>query len=238
MVHSKSWLSPLPDLTYEIRILLEEHDGRMKRNDYNPHAAVLPSSNNTAQPVVPAARAPAINPYRNETNTAAPPAEPITANAPKATLRLGNGLEAFSSSDPLQDDTRPRKKRKKKHSNFTTDPVYKGVVRLLAQTHPPFNGDLGVYLDKSAATPTYKSFFLNVVDESKTPTSVAVGPTTAEKLFGVPAADVVQQGGHHRREAPFDSTEAWNATIQLFLADSKKFFHLKDIEKVVEEGSA
>jgi hypothetical protein len=43
MVHSKSWLSPLPDENYEVRKLLEEHDKRVRRNEYNPSSGLLPS---------------------------------------------------------------------------------------------------------------------------------------------------------------------------------------------------
>jgi hypothetical protein len=42
MVHSKSSLSPLPDETYEVRVLLEEHNKRMARNEYNPESGLLP----------------------------------------------------------------------------------------------------------------------------------------------------------------------------------------------------
>ena len=43
-VHSKSWLTPLPDLAHEIRVLLEEHNKRMAREEYNPQSGLLPSN--------------------------------------------------------------------------------------------------------------------------------------------------------------------------------------------------
>lgn len=44
MVHSKSWLSPLPDNTFEIRSLLEQHNKRLKRKEYNRESGLCPLS--------------------------------------------------------------------------------------------------------------------------------------------------------------------------------------------------
>lgn len=49
MVHSKSWLSPLPDEMYDIRSLLQDHDRRLSRKEYNPSSGILPPA---AQPPV------------------------------------------------------------------------------------------------------------------------------------------------------------------------------------------
>ena len=41
-LRDKSWICPMPDQTYEIRELLEEHNNRMSRNEYNPESGLLP----------------------------------------------------------------------------------------------------------------------------------------------------------------------------------------------------
>lgn len=43
MVQSKSWLTPVPDKTFEVRQLLREHDERILRGDpFNPQSGVMP----------------------------------------------------------------------------------------------------------------------------------------------------------------------------------------------------
>jgi hypothetical protein len=42
-IHAHSWITPVPNMCYEIRTMLEEHDQRSRRNDsFNPSAALLP----------------------------------------------------------------------------------------------------------------------------------------------------------------------------------------------------
>jgi hypothetical protein len=42
-VHAKSWLTPVPDTTFEVRILLDEHHNRILRKDpYIPGSGFLP----------------------------------------------------------------------------------------------------------------------------------------------------------------------------------------------------
>jgi hypothetical protein len=45
MVHSKTWLTPLPDDNFEIRVLLEKHNDRVLRKEYNPASGLLPTVN-------------------------------------------------------------------------------------------------------------------------------------------------------------------------------------------------
>lgn len=215
MVHGKSWLSPLPDQTYEIRTLVQEHQKRARRNEYNPISGLLPLS------IL----------QKEAARTAARDAALLSNNSSAGqviTLSLGNGLTAFSSK-PFEDmNRRPRKKRKKQNESI----IYKGKVRLLEETCPPFNGDLGVYCPKTAptGTPIYRCL-VTVADESERSLQVIVPHPVAEKLFGVPAADAVKGG--FCRDAPFDTKAAWHVTIiQNLLAEGKRFFVLHDIEKV------
>jgi hypothetical protein len=46
MVHSKTWLTPLPDQTFEVRVLLEEHNNRVIRREYNPRSGLLSNNAN------------------------------------------------------------------------------------------------------------------------------------------------------------------------------------------------
>lgn len=229
MVHSKSWLSPLPDQTYEIRTLLQEHNQRMLRKEFNPSSGLLPLAAEQQHAVAaarPSSRDPPAAPHRDERA-----AEPTAANGATAAanLRLGNGLAAFVSSKPSgssQQGGPPKKKRKKQSDNTTL--VYKGRVQLLEPTFPTFNGDLVVYCRKAAPTPTYR-FVVTVADASDTSLRAIVDHAVAEKLLGVTAAVAVKGG--HCQEAPFDSSAAWNATIRCMLKQGKKFFILTDIEK-------
>jgi len=41
MVHPKSWLTPLPDNTFEIHRLLERHNQRVLQEDFNPQSSIL-----------------------------------------------------------------------------------------------------------------------------------------------------------------------------------------------------
>lgn len=43
-VHDKSWLNPLPEESIEIFWLLQAHNKRMRRNEFNPSSGVLPNS--------------------------------------------------------------------------------------------------------------------------------------------------------------------------------------------------
>lgn len=74
MVHSKSWLSPLPDQIYEVRSLLEEHNKRVRRKEFNLSSSVL--------------------------SAIRPP--PVTSSGDEEehenSLRLGNGLAEFIHS--------------------------------------------------------------------------------------------------------------------------------------------
>ncbi|KAG7368887.1 telomeric single stranded DNA binding POT1/CDC13-containing protein [Nitzschia inconspicua] len=45
MIHSKTWLTPLPHQNFEVRELLLAHNQRVLRGDYNPKAGILPRSN-------------------------------------------------------------------------------------------------------------------------------------------------------------------------------------------------
>jgi hypothetical protein len=45
MVHSKTWLTPLPDDNFEIRTLLEEHNNRVLKKEFNPASGLLPLVN-------------------------------------------------------------------------------------------------------------------------------------------------------------------------------------------------
>jgi hypothetical protein len=44
MVHDKSWLNPIPDESIEIQGLLQDHNKRMLRNEYNADSGLLPPS--------------------------------------------------------------------------------------------------------------------------------------------------------------------------------------------------
>lgn len=45
MVHSKTWLTPVPNQNHEVRSLLEAHNHRVLRGDYNTTAGILRGSN-------------------------------------------------------------------------------------------------------------------------------------------------------------------------------------------------
>lgn len=44
MVHSKTWLTPVPNQNFEVRQLLKAHNLRVLRREYNPKSGILPKS--------------------------------------------------------------------------------------------------------------------------------------------------------------------------------------------------
>jgi hypothetical protein len=44
MVHSKTWLTPIPSQSFEVRQLLKAHNHRVLRQEYNPKSGILPRS--------------------------------------------------------------------------------------------------------------------------------------------------------------------------------------------------
>ena len=82
MVSSKSWLTPLPNNTFEIRELLKEHQQRVLRKDpFNPQSGVLPLGEEDA----PAA-------------AMAPAQDPMYIEEPSKDVALDNSLTADATS--------------------------------------------------------------------------------------------------------------------------------------------
>ena len=208
MVHSRSWMTPLPDITYEVKGLLKEHDGRVRRNEYNPASGLLPSS----QKELLRRDAPLEFPSHQVTN-----------------LPLGNGLAAFAKkkqSTLLSTTGQQSKKRR-----MDAGSLYEGIVRLLPSTVPKYEGNLAVYCNTTSIPPLYQCF-VPMVDASNLSLPVLVAGAVGDTLFGVPASVACMYG---RRETPFDSNVAWKVCIQGVWKGSKVFFVLKEIEQVPPE---
>jgi hypothetical protein len=206
MIHSKSWLSPLPDTTYEVKALLKEHDRRVKRNEYNPASGLLPTQS------------------RQPTGLTVQPAIAVTS------LGLGEGLATFlKNKRPKLSNKNDRPTKKSREEQGT---VYSGVVRLLQTTVPKFQGNLAVYCNTTSTPPMYQCF-VTVADASGISLPVLVSGPVGERLFGIPAQHAASNT--HQREVPFDTNVAWKVSILSVWKGSKKFFVLKDVERVTPE---
>ncbi len=213
MVHSKSWLSPLPNLTFEIRNLLREHDKRVKRKEYNVQSGLLPSS----------------YPSGCETISNGPPPR----SSFSISIPLGNGLFDFASRVVAPKVHQERRLSSKK-SKRVSENCYKGIVQIVEPTFPEFKGNLQVYCsnDKSS-TPVYRCA-MTVTDESSISLQVIVLPHLAERIFGVPAIEAAR--GKHRRVAPFDTDAAWKVSLYSTLKEGRRYFVMTDLEQVSESN--
>lgn len=202
MVHSKSWLSPLPDESYDIQLLLESHDERVKLKQYNPTSGLLPIAipppRRPSTETTPESAAPAANP---------PPEAMPVERAPVPVEGVGKDLAAFISAGT-------RAKR------------FKGVVQLLQPTIPEFKGNLKVYCVGNASGFAYRCVI--TVADASTFTKVLVPDPIAETIFGIPASKAV---GGIRRSEPFDSNVSYEVTIQTVEKGGQRFFVLMCISE-------
>ena len=206
MVHSRSWMTPVPDTTYEVKGLLKEHDGRVRRNEYNPASGLLPSSQKEL--------------LRRELPV------PLPSNA--TNLRLGKGLADFAKkklSTPSETGQQSKKRR------IDAGLLYEGIVRLLPTTFPKYEGNLAVYCNTTSIPPQYQCY-VTMADASNFSLPVLVAGTVGDTLFGVPAPVACMNGC---RETPFDSKVAWKVCIQGVWKGTKAFFVLKRIEPLPSE---
>jgi len=228
MVHPKSWLSPLPDETYEIRTLLLDHDRRVKNREYNPMSGLLPlaGEHGSNRPNNPERRA--IPPLRVVAETAATPVAPTQPHS-LAGLQVGDGLAEFATKaqdSPQADEGDGPRRRKKRRKDID---IYKGFVRLLEPTIPAFTGNLQVFCSNVSPTTCSYRLVLTISDKSKS-LNVIVASPVADKIFGVPAKDAVW-GGHWKQPPLFDSTQLWNVTLRGVHKNGQRYFVMTDIEK-------
>lgn len=212
MVHSKSWLSPLPDQTCEIRTLLQEHQKRVERNEYNVASGLLPTI---------------INQATRKTSG-------DHLHASRYSLRLGSGLKEFASRV-----TTPKVIQHRQHpmtkGKTQLEFSYTGVVRLVEPTLPQFMGNLQVYcIHHKNSTPTYRCA-MTVTDESSMSIQVIVPHHLAERIFGVPAT--VAARGNHLRAAPYDTSAAWDVSLCSALKNGRRYFIMTEIEKMSEHNA-
>mmetsp|Transcript_7447 Transcript_7447/g.17027 ORF Transcript_7447/g.17027 Transcript_7447/m.17027 type:complete len:195 (-) Transcript_7447:1572-2156(-) len=102
MASSKSWLTPVPDCTYEIKQLLREHSGRIRRKEpYNPQSGVLPldyptfERNNPSNPQTGAADVRAENTLSQCIEKPAPSKFSVVFRVLKTVPNVTNSLEAL-----------------------------------------------------------------------------------------------------------------------------------------------
>ena len=165
MASSKSWITPLPDCTFEIAQLLRDHGARVQRKEpFNPRSGVLPLAGPNQQ-------TPQTNP--TEATTVVPASEPPVATTPMDG-RQDDLPAAVGFTDCIENDP----------------PSSHTVEFRVMRTSPPIESDLSCLC--TIHDGTMYGFVVHLKDDTGTQLDAIVSNESGEALLGIAATNATK----------------------------------------------
>jgi len=240
MVHHKSSFTPLPDLTFEVMNLLEEHNNRLLRQDpINPDSGILPfGAEGDLECVGPTG--PTTQSRR------AQPSQPLTALAAAPQHQTATRPQGSSGGAAQNGATNAPALRFEKLQDFKAAPpgsTFEGYVRVVSifpserslsseglqkicRKKEGASSDDGrcYYFGLKIEEETSSSSVFTIVKE---PISSVVGPM----VFGMSAFAALtnKAGALYNLRTFLEEKSVWKAKVHSFAQDGKKFFRLDSL---------
>lgn len=205
MVSSKSWITPLPNTTYEVKVLLKEHGMRiLQKHRLNPSSGVLPLNFGKVSEVRKEA----------QSTTGGNQVAPVQAN------NHNNGITT--------------KQVQAKNTIFEciqTELQKAQCIFQLIQTKPALSDDLSV-LCKDSSKPSFQ--FVARLRDSSGEIDVVVPDSSGQALVGLSASEALSTKGKKakKKRAELLGKTRWLGSIRTVSLHGAKFFVLESISAV------